>query len=305
MEFTSILFYVFSLFFVGSSFVMITSRNTAKAALWLILTFFSAASLWLLLEAEFLAITLILIYVGAVMVLFMFVIKMLDTEESTLRAQFTRYLPLGIFVSLVVIVQMALVLNAGPFDLESVGMPEQHGASYSNITAIAQQLYTVYVYPFELAAILLLIAIIAAITLVHRTQVNSKKQNITEQINVQAKDRMRFASINKKSEKGVQMIALSDYLILSSIVFCIGLAGIFINRTNIIMILMCVELILAAVNTNFIAFSFYGSDLAGQIFVFFILTVAAAEVAIGLAILTLMYRNRGSIDIDVTNTLKG
>jgi NADH-quinone oxidoreductase subunit J len=96
---------------------------------------------------------------------------------------------------------MALVLNAGPFDLESVGMPEQHGASYSNITAIAQQLYTVYVYPFELAAILLLIAIIAAITLVHRTQVNSKKQNITEQINVQAKDRMRFASINKKSKK--------------------------------------------------------------------------------------------------------
>ena len=86
MEFTSILFYVFSLFFVGSSLVMITSRNTAKAALWLILTFFSAASLWLLLEAEFLAITLILIYVGAVMVLFMFVIKMLDTEESTLRA---------------------------------------------------------------------------------------------------------------------------------------------------------------------------------------------------------------------------
>ena len=201
MEFTSILFYVFSLFFVGSSLMMIISRNTAKAALWLILTFFSAASLWLLLEAEFLAITLILIYVGAVMVLFMFVIKMLDTEESTLRAQFTRYLPLGIFVSLVVIVQMALVLNAGPFDLETVGLPEQHEASYSNITSIAQQLYTIYVYPFELAAILLLIAIFAATTLVHRTQVNSKKQNIAEQISVQAKDRMRFASINKKPSK--------------------------------------------------------------------------------------------------------
>ena len=101
------------------------------------------------------------------------------------------------------------------------------------------------------------------------------------------------------------MIALSDYLILSFIVFCIGLAGIFINRTNIIMLLMCVELILAAVNTNFIAFSYFSGDLAGQIFVFFILTVAAAEVAIGLAILTLMFRSRGSIDIDVTNTLKG
>ena len=101
------------------------------------------------------------------------------------------------------------------------------------------------------------------------------------------------------------MIALSDYLILSAIVFCIGLAGIFINRTNIIMLLMGVELILAAVNTNFIAFSYYSGDVAGQIFVFFILTVAAAEVAIGLAILTLMYRNRGSIDVDVTNSLKG
>ena len=101
------------------------------------------------------------------------------------------------------------------------------------------------------------------------------------------------------------MIALSDYLILSAIVFCVGLAGIFINRTNIIMLLMCVELILAAVNTNFIAFSYYSGDVAGQIFVFFILTVAAAEVAIGLAILTLMYRNRGSIDVDVTNSLKG
>ena len=101
------------------------------------------------------------------------------------------------------------------------------------------------------------------------------------------------------------MIVLSDYLIVSAIVFCIGLAGIFINITNIIMLLMCVELILAAVNTNFIAFSYFGSDIAGQIFVFFILTVAAAEVAIGLAILTLVYRNRGSIDVDVTNSLKG
>ena len=101
------------------------------------------------------------------------------------------------------------------------------------------------------------------------------------------------------------MISLSDYLILSSIIFCIGLVGIFINRKNIITLLMCVELILAAVNTNFIAFSHFLGNEAGQIFVFFILTVAAAEVAIGLAILTLMFRNRGSIDIDITSTLKG
>ena len=201
MEFLSILFYVFSFFFIVSSILMITSRNTAKAALFLILTFFSAASLWLLLEAEFLAITLILIYVGAVMVLFMFVIKMLDTDKSTLRAQFTRYLPLGIFVSIIVIAQMVLVLNADQFDLAMTGVPEKHDASYSNITAIAEQLYTVYVYPFELAAILLLIAIIAAITLVHRNESRSKKQSISEQINVQAKDRMRMASIKPKADK--------------------------------------------------------------------------------------------------------
>ena len=201
MEFTSILFYVFSFFFVTSSLLMITSRNTAIAALFLILTFFSAASLWLLLEAEFLAITLILIYVGAVMVLFMFVIKMLDTDKSTLRAKFTRYLPLGILVSVIVIAQMVLVLNAGQFGIDVVGVPEKNDASYSNITAIAEQLYTLYVYPFELAAILLLIAIIAAITLVHRNESSRKTQNISEQINVQAKDRMRIASIKPKASK--------------------------------------------------------------------------------------------------------
>jgi len=101
------------------------------------------------------------------------------------------------------------------------------------------------------------------------------------------------------------MIGLSDYLILSSIIFCIGLVGIFVNRTNIITLLMCVELILAAVNTNFIAFSYYLGNEVGQVFVFFILTVAAAEVAIGLAILTLVFRNRGSINVDATSVLKG
>jgi NADH-quinone oxidoreductase subunit K len=100
------------------------------------------------------------------------------------------------------------------------------------------------------------------------------------------------------------MISLSDYLILSAIIFCIGLAGIFINRANIIILLMCIELILLAVNTNFIAFSYFLGDEAGQIFVFFILTVAAAEVSIGLAILTLLFRNSGSISVDVISNLK-
>ena len=158
MEFSSILFYVFGFCFVASSAMLVIARNTLKAAMLLILSFFSVASLWLLLEAEFLAITLILVYVGAVMVLFLFVIKMLNIDQSTIRAKFTTYLPLGIFVSMVVIAQIALVLSAGQFDLEVVEEPTRHIAGYSNITELATDLYTTYVYPFELAAVLLLIA---------------------------------------------------------------------------------------------------------------------------------------------------
>jgi len=195
MEFTSILFYFFGLSFIASATLMVTARNTMKAAMLLILAFFSAASIWLLLEAEFLAITLILVYVGAVMVLFLFVIKMLNVDQSTLRAKFTKYLPLGIVVAAIVIAQMALVLGAGQFSLDSVSEPARNSADYSNITELANLLYTAYVYPFELAAVLLLIAIIAAITLVHRSGSRSKKQNISEQVNVKASDRVRVVSI--------------------------------------------------------------------------------------------------------------
>lgn len=195
MEFTSILFYLFGLSFIASATLMVTARNTMKAAMLLILAFFSAASIWLLLEAEFLAITLILVYVGAVMVLFLFVIKMLNVDQSTLRAKFTKYLPLGIVVAAIVIAQMALVLGAGQFGLDSVSEPARNSADYSNITELANLLYTAYVYPFELAAVLLLIAIIAAITLVHRSGSRSKKQNISEQVNVKASDRVRVVSI--------------------------------------------------------------------------------------------------------------
>ena len=128
MEFTSVLFYVFGLSFVASAALMVSARNTMKAAMLLILSFFSAASIWLLLEAEFLAVTLILVYVGAVMVLFLFVIKMLDVDQSTLRAKFTKYLPLGIVVAVIVIAQMALVLSAGQFGLDAVAEPARHAA---------------------------------------------------------------------------------------------------------------------------------------------------------------------------------
>ncbi len=204
MEFEQILFYVFSFWLIASSLAMVFSRNTAFSALFLILSFFSAASLWLLLEAEFLAITLILVYVGAVMVLFLFVIKMLDIESSTLRAKFTGYLPVGIGVAIVVIAEMSLVLGSSQFGLGKVANPIRHSSDYSNITELAMELYTTYVYQFELAAVLLLIAIIAAITLIHRIDPRTKKQSIAEQVNTKASDRVRLVSIyspNKEDKK--------------------------------------------------------------------------------------------------------
>ncbi|BAS67386.1 NADH-quinone oxidoreductase subunit J [Bathymodiolus septemdierum thioautotrophic gill symbiont] len=201
MTFDQILFYVFGFWFIASSLAMIFSRNAAKAVLFLILAFFSAASIWILLEAEFLAITLILVYVGAVMVLFLFVIKMLNIDKSTLRAKFAGYLPLGLIVAAIIVAEMTLVLGGNQFGLAVVAAPARHAADYSNITVLALQLYTDYVYPFELAAVLLLIAIIAAITLVHRKEVNRKTQNIAEQVKVQAKDRMRLVSITTSQRR--------------------------------------------------------------------------------------------------------
>jgi NADH-quinone oxidoreductase subunit J len=201
MSSEQIIFYILSFWFIASSLAMIFARNAAKAVLFLVLGFFSAASIWILLEAEFLAITLILVYVGAVMVLFLFVIKMLNIDKSTLHAKFAGYLPLGLIVSLIIIAEMTLVLGGAQFGLEVMPSPERHGADYSNITELALQLYTTYVYPFELAAVLLLIAIIAAITLVHKKEINRKKQSISEQVNVKAKDRIRIVSISSPTKE--------------------------------------------------------------------------------------------------------
>jgi len=202
MSSEQIIFYILSFWFIASSLAMIFARNAAKAVLFLVLGFFSAASIWILLEAEFLAITLILVYVGAVMVLFLFVIKMLNIDKSTLRAKFAGYLPLGLIVALIIIAEMTLVLGNAQFGLDAMPSPARHAADYSNITELALQLYTTYVYPFELAAVLLLIAIIAAITLVQKQEVNRKNQSISEQVNVKAKDRVRIVSIASPSKEG-------------------------------------------------------------------------------------------------------
>ena len=164
-------------------------------------------------------------------------------------------------------------------------------------------LYTQYAFAFEIAAVLLLVAIIAAIALTLRRRKDSRYQDPSLQVKARREDRVRLVSM--KAEKNDRSADPSHYLVLAAILFAISVVGIFLNRRNLIVLLMAIELMLLAVNLNFIAFSHFLGDLAGQVFVFFILTVAAAESAIGLAILVVLFRNLNTIDVEDLDALKG
>jgi NADH-quinone oxidoreductase subunit J len=196
-----ILFYCFASILLFAGAMVVTVRNPVRAALFLILAFFTSAGIWLLLEAEFLAMTLVLVYVGAVMVLFLFVVMMLDIDLTPLQEGFTQYLPLGILVAALITIEMIAVLGASHFGLELVSAPIPHPEGYSNTKEIGLLLYTIYVYPFEIASVILTVAIVAAITLTLREK-KSKSQNISEQIKVKAKDRVRIVKMDavKKQE---------------------------------------------------------------------------------------------------------
>ncbi|MFP4155366.1 MAG: NADH-quinone oxidoreductase subunit J [Halothiobacillaceae bacterium] len=186
------LFYVFASVAVLSAIRVITVKNPVHAALFLVLTFFSTALVWVLMEAEFLGIVLILVYVGAVMVLFLFVVMMIDVNLAPLREGFVRNLPVGVFVALVMVIELALVLGPATFGLEVIPAPEPAEAGTSNTQAIGEVLYTKFVYPFEIAAFILLVAIVAAITLTHRRRQGALYQNIDEQVRVRREDRVRL-----------------------------------------------------------------------------------------------------------------
>ncbi len=202
MEIQPILFYIFSAILVVASMAVITVKNPVYAAFSLILAFFTCAAIWILLEAEFLALTLILVYVGAVMVLFLFVVMMLDINISQLREGFARYLPVGLIVGIIIFAQMAVVLGPDTFGLDQIADPVKHAADYSNTKELGSVLYTVYVYPFEIAAVILLVAIIAAIALTLRRRPNVKKQNIDAQVRVTKEERVRMVKMtaDKKDE---------------------------------------------------------------------------------------------------------
>ncbi|MDX2476917.1 MAG: NADH-quinone oxidoreductase subunit J [Gammaproteobacteria bacterium] len=200
MTFEQLAFYFLASVTVISAIMVVTVRNPVRAALFLILTFFTAACIWLLLEAEFLAIVLVLVYVGAVMVLFLFVVMMLDIDTDQLREGFGEYLPIGATVAVIILLQLAIVLSSGPFEMDQMPAPAAAAADYGNTHQLGLLIYTYYVYPFELAAVLLLLAIVAAISLGLRGRVSSKRQKPDEQVRVRKQDRLRIVKMNAEKQ---------------------------------------------------------------------------------------------------------
>jgi len=191
MAFEKIVFYLLAAILVFAATRVVTVRNSVIAALHLVLAFFTCAGLWMLLEAEFLAFTLVLVYVGAVMVLFLFVVMMLDINSEPVKEGFIRYLPVGVAVAGLMILEMYLVVRSKYFDAENMPTPVPHTADYSNTRELGSVLYTDYVYAFEIASVILVVAIIAAIVLTLRKRPVSKAQNPAEQVKVRAEDRLR------------------------------------------------------------------------------------------------------------------
>ena len=198
MSFQTAVFYLFAAILVFAALRVISVKSPVHAALWLVLSFFTAAGIWLLLGAEFLAIALVLVYVGAVMVLFLFVVMMLDVNFEEMRRHFRSYLPVGAAVGGLVLLEMVLVVLSGTKGAGSAAAP----AAGSNTKALGRLLYVDYVYPFELAAVLLLVAIVAAIALTYRRRRETKIQDVAEQVKVRREDRVRLVRMPAEKRDG-------------------------------------------------------------------------------------------------------
>jgi NADH-quinone oxidoreductase subunit J len=195
---TTLLFYVFSAVLLFASFRVITARNTVHSALYLVLAFFNAACVWMLLKAEFLAIALVLVYVGAVMVLFLFVVMMLDIKPDRLGENFWKHFPLAGFIGALIALEMAAVLMGGfrmGEEPRAVPVAAQAAGQFSNTKELGKLLYTQYLYPLEVAAVILLVAIIAAIALTLRKRKDSKYTDPSQQVRVHARDRLEIVKL--------------------------------------------------------------------------------------------------------------
>jgi len=199
--FQSVLFYMFALILLGAASGVVFARNPVHSVMFLVLTFFQSAVLWLMAEAEFLAIVLVLVYVGAVMVLFLFVVMMLEVNIEAAKRGLSRYAPLGIGIALVMVIQLIQLiwLRGAGFSATSGFAATPEG--YSNTKALGAVLYTEHVYAFEIAAVILLLAIIAAITLTMRKRPGIKVQDIAAQVAVRAKDRVRVVKMDAEKKQ--------------------------------------------------------------------------------------------------------
>jgi NADH-quinone oxidoreductase subunit J len=198
MPIIEIIFYLFGSVLTLSALGVITSRNPVYSVLFLVLCFFSAACIWLLLEAEFLAITLVLVYVGAVMVLFLFVVMMLDINLAQLKAGFARYLPVGLLVALAMAAQLFILVWSRGLDSQVLEYAASEG---SNTRLLGEVLFTEYLYPFEIAGFILLVAIVAAIMLTHRRRPETKYQNPSQQVRIRREDRVRLVRVEAEAEE--------------------------------------------------------------------------------------------------------
>ncbi|MCG1043017.1 NADH-quinone oxidoreductase subunit J [Mycetohabitans sp. B8] len=199
MEFTTVLFYIFALLMTASGLKVITARNPVSSALFLVLAFFNAAAIWMLLEAEFLAILLVLVYVGAVMVLFLFVVMMLDIDLDVLRRDFRRFVPMATIVGVIIVIETALILWHGygatvspVHDAVQTMQTAGAGGALSNTRLIGRIIYSDYIFAFEVAGLVLLVAIVAAIALTIRDGKDVKRQRVSEQVRVRREDRVRL-----------------------------------------------------------------------------------------------------------------
>ena len=199
MEFKTFVFYFLAVIMVLAALRVITARNPVHAALFLVLTFFNAGGLWLLLQAEFLAVTLVMVYVGAVMVLFLFVVMMLDINLDRLREGFWSYLPVGALVGILMLVEMVMVLGGSYFGLEAMPAPAPVASDYSNTRELGRVLYTDYVYAFELASLVLLVAMVSAVALTLRKRKGLKSIPPSEQVAVRREGRVEL--VKMQSEK--------------------------------------------------------------------------------------------------------
>lgn len=200
LHFQDIVFYTLAAILLYAGLRVITTRNPVYAALYLVLAFFTAAGIWLLLQAEFLAIVLVLVYVGAVMVLFLFVVMMLDINLDRLREGFWSALPVALPVGGLMAVEMVMIVGVRNFGVDKVAVPAARPADYSNTAELGRVLYTDYLLPFELASVVLLVAIIAAIALTLRDRKDSKSMDPSKQVLVKKADRMRIVKMQAEVE---------------------------------------------------------------------------------------------------------